>query len=239
MTEDAWSLPVEGTPARRSLLDRALKTALDRGGAAALLLATSPLSLAAALAIWRQMGSPVLYRQKRPGFQGRPIRVWKFRTMTNERDAEGKLLPDDERLTALGRFLRETSLDELPQLVNVLLGDMSLVGPRPLLMRYLPRYSPRQRLRHFAKPGITGWAQVHGRNALDWDSRLELDVWYVENASIVLDLEILVRTLLQLTRREDVKAGGSADFDEFWGSEEPPDGGVRAFPSEEDEPAPV
>ena len=155
--------------------------------------------------------------------------------MTDDRDEDGNLLPDGERLTKLGRFLRETSLDELPQLINVLRGDMSLVGPRPLLMRYLPRYSPRQRLRMWAKPGITGWAQVHGRNALNWDSRLELDAWYVENASLLLDIEILARTVFQLVKRDDVLAGGGAEFPEFWGSEKPPEDGAWSIPVEEDE----
>ena len=176
-----------------------------------------------------------LYRQVRVGQGEKPFRLWKFRTMSNERSADGALLPDGERLTRLGRWLRETSLDELPQLINVLTGDMSVVGPRPLLTRYIPRYTARQRRRHEARPGITGWAQIHGRNAVDWDSRLELDVWYVENASLGLDLRILLRTILIVLRRDAVLSGGGADKDEFWGVLGPPTTGPRAFPVEESE----
>lgn len=235
MRAKAWSITPEGTPSHRSALDLALKAALDVSASAAALAALSPILAAVAVAIRIDMGSPVLFRQVRPGYLGEPFRVWKFRTMTDDRDEDGNLLPDGERLTKLGRFLRETSLDELPQLINVLRGDMSLVGPRPLLMRYLPRYSPRQRLRMWAKPGITGWAQVHGRNALNWDSRLELDAWYVENASLLLDIEILARTVFQLVKRDDVLAGGGAEFPEFWGSEKPPEDGAWSIPVEEDE----
>ncbi|HHH28004.1 MAG TPA: sugar transferase [Polyangiaceae bacterium] len=199
-----------------------MKATIDKTAAATLLIATSPLMAAAAVAIRVQMGSPVLFRQTRPGYGGEPFQIFKFRTMSDARDAEGNLLPDGERLTTVGQLLRKASIDELPQLLNVLRGEMSLVGPRPLLMRYLDRYSPRQRLRLWAKPGITGWAQVHGRNAIDWETRLELDAWYVENASIWLDLRILALTAAQLLRHEDVKAGGTADFDEFRGSEGQP-----------------
>jgi sugar transferase EpsL len=155
-----------------------------------------PLGASTALAIRLNMGSPVFYRQTRLGYLNRPFRLWKFRTMTNERGPDGQLLPDAERLTRLGRFLRETSLDELPQLLNVLAGDMSIVGPRPLLTRYLQRYSDTQRKRHNVRPGITGYAQVNGRNALDWESRLELDVWYAENQTLWLDLKILAKTAI-------------------------------------------
>lgn len=213
------------------------KRLLDVGVAGTGLVAASPLLATVAVAIRLDMGSPVLFRQVRPGFLGRPIRVWKFRSMSNERGPDGLLLPDAKRLTRLGRFLRETSLDELPQLFNVVAGDMSLVGPRPLLMRYLERYSARQRLRMWAKPGITGWAQVNGRNALDWDRRLELDAWYVENASLWLDLSILLDTVRKVVSREDVMAGAGAEFGEFWGESGAPSGGTQAYPVEEDERA--
>ncbi len=152
---------------------------------------------------WR-LGTPVFFRQQRPGRSERPFTLVKFRTMTDARDADGRLLPDGERLTAFGRFLRATSLDELPELFNVLKGDMSLVGPRPLLMQYLPYYTPEERRRFEMLPGITGWAQVHGRNTVAWDRRLALDVWYVAHYSLGLDLRILARTLLQVVRGADV-----------------------------------
>jgi lipopolysaccharide/colanic/teichoic acid biosynthesis glycosyltransferase len=152
--------------------------------------------------------------------------------MTQERAWDGSLLPDSERLRPLGRFLREHSLDELPQLFNILSGQMSVVGPRPLLTRYLPRYTPRQRRRQTMKPGITGWAQVNGRNALDWHSRLELDVWYVDNFSLALDLRIILLTCWRVFRREGVLAGAGAELDEFWGAKGPPLNGPRAFPVE-------
>jgi lipopolysaccharide/colanic/teichoic acid biosynthesis glycosyltransferase len=159
--------------------------------------------------------------------------------MTNARDDRGRLLPDGARLTRLGRFLREYSLDELPQFFNVLAGDLSLVGPRPLLTRYLPRYTARQRRRHAVKPGLTGWAQVNGRNALDWESRLELDVWYAEHQSIGLDVRIMLLTVLRLLQRRDVRPGAGAEVDEFWGTQGPPAHGPRALPVEEDEGAPA
>ncbi len=199
----------------------------------------APVMLAVALAVRLRMGAPVLYGQLRPGLHEHPIRVWKFRTMTQERQADGLLLPDAQRLTPLGRFLREYSLDELPQLFNIIAGDMSVVGPRPLLLRYLPRYTGRQRRRHAMKPGITGWAQVHGRNALDWDSRLELDVEYVESFSLLLDLRILTLTCVRVARREGVLAGAGSELDEFWGSEQPPADGPRAYPVEATEAWPA
>jgi lipopolysaccharide/colanic/teichoic acid biosynthesis glycosyltransferase len=219
-----------------SRLARAIKRAVDVAGATAGLVVAAPVIGAVALGIRATMGRPILYRQARPGRDEKPIRVWKFRTMSNARGADGQLLPDAERLTAFGRRLRELSLDELPQLFNVLSGEMSLIGPRPLLTRYLPRYDARQRRRHLVKPGITGWAQVHGRNALDWDTRLELDAWYAEHWSLLVDLRILARTVLALARRRDVKAGAGAELDEFWGREGPPPTGPRAFPAEELEP---
>lgn len=163
------------------------------------------------------MGRPILFRQVRPGHQESLFAIYKFRTMRNAIDAEGNNLPDEERLTRLGRFLRKTSLDEIPQLWNVLRGDMSLVGPRPLLVEYIPRYTQHQRRRHEAKPGITGWAQVHGRNALPWDKRLELDVWYVDHWSLVLDLKILLLTLPKVLKHEGINQNGHATMARFTG----------------------
>ena len=166
----------------------------------------------------RKLGSPVLFRQIRPGQHGRPFMMVKFRTMTDECGADGELLPDAQRLTAFGRFLRATSLDELPELWNVLRGEMSLVGPRPLLMEYLPLYSPEQARRHEVRPGITGWAQVNGRNALSWEERFKLDVWYVDHRSLGLDLRILWLTLRKVIVREGINAKGEATMPKFTGS---------------------
>lgn len=178
------------------------------------------LTVAAGVAVLvrRRLGSPVLFRQIRPGLNGQPFRMLKFRTMTDARDAAGQLLPDSARLTPFGRWLRTTSLDELPELWNVLKGEMSLVGPRPLLMQYLPLYSTEQARRHSVRPGLTGWAQVRGRNALSWDEKLNLDVWYVEHASLRLDLHILLETLLRVIGREGISAPGSDTMPAFTGS---------------------
>jgi lipopolysaccharide/colanic/teichoic acid biosynthesis glycosyltransferase len=167
---------------------------------------------AAALVVWASLGRPLLFRQLRPGRGGRPFELLKLRSMRNAFDAHGRPLPDRERLTRAGRLLRATSLDELPQLWNVLRGDMSLVGPRPLCLEYLARYSPEQARRHEVLPGITGWAQVNGRAALDWEQRLQLDVWYVDHWSLALDLRILARTVLCVLRREGVSTGEETDF---------------------------
>jgi len=183
-------------------------------------LTISPLLLALALLVRLKMGSPVLFTQVRPGLGGQPFRMLKFRTMTDERGADGALLPDAERLTRLGRFLRTASLDELPAVLNVLKGEMSLVGPRPLLMRYLDRYTPQQARRHEVKPGITGWAQVKGRNALTWEQKFALDVWYVGHRSLWLDVKILALTFWKVFRREGVSQAGHATMPEFMGSEE-------------------
>lgn len=183
-----------------------------------LLVACAPLMALTAFSVRLAMGSPVLLRQARPGLNGRPFAFLKFRSMTDARDAEGKLLPDEERLTSFGRWLRRSSLDELPQLINVLRGDMSLVGPRPLLMEYLPLYSARQARRHDVRPGITGWAQVNGRNAISWEEKFEYDVWYVEHQSLALDLRILFMTFARLFRRSDVSHGGHATMPRFSGS---------------------
>ena len=165
------------------------------------------------------LGSPILFRQQRPGLGGRPFTVLKFRTMTGARDADGKLKPDGERMTPVGRFLRKSSLDELPQLWNVLRGEMSLVGPRPLLMEYLPRYSPEQMRRHDVLPGITGWSQVNGRNAPSWPRRLALDVWYVEHWSLRLDVKILAMTFWKVFKSEGISQPGRATADAFTGNE--------------------
>ena len=174
----------------------------------------------AVLAVWVRLalGKPVLFSQVRPGLSGKPFTMYKFRTMTNAQDAKGELLPDALRLTRFGRFLRASSLDELPELWNVLKGDMSLVGPRPLLMEYLPLYSSFQARRHEVRPGITGWAQVNGRNALSWEERFELDVWYVDHHSLWLDLRILWLTVRKVIQREGITAKGEATMSKFKGN---------------------
>ena len=164
------------------------------------------------------IGYPVFFQQVRPGLKGRPFKMIKFRTMSNQCDAGGNLLPDAQRLTLFGRFLRSTSLDELPELWNVLKGDMSLVGPRPLLMEYLPLYSSEQARRHEVRPGITGWAQVNGRNALSWEEKFKLDVWYVDNRSIWLDLKVLLMTVKKVFVRDGISADGEATMSKFQGS---------------------
>lgn len=186
--------------------------------ALSLLVLTLPLMLVTALAVRQVLGPPVLLRQTRPGKGGIPFLFYKFRTMTEERDGSGRLLPDEYRLTPFGRWLRASSLDELPQLINVLKGDMSLVGPRPLLMEYMPLYSPQQARRHDVRPGITGWAQVNGRNALEWEERFRLDVWYVDNQSFLLDLRILVMTLLRVFQASGINQPGQATMTPFRGS---------------------
>ena len=162
-----------------------------------------------------KIGSPVLFKQVRPGLHGRPFTIYKFRTMTDERDKDGNLLPDGERLTRLGKFLRKASIDELPELFNVIKGEMSTVGPRPLLMQYLDRYTPEQARRHEVKPGITGWAQVNGRNAISWEDKFKLDVWYVDNQSLWLDIKIILMTLVKVFKREGISANGEATMQEF------------------------
>jgi len=186
--------------------------------AALALLMLAPVMLVTALLVRRYLGSPVLFSQTRPGFKGKPFQVYKFRTMTDARDSDGNLLPDDVRLTPFGLFLRSSSLDELPQLFNVLKGDIALVGPRPLLMAYLPLYSARQARRHDVRPGITGWAQVNGRNAISWEQKFELDVWYVENQSFWLDLKILALTLKKVFVKEGISADGTHTMPRFNGS---------------------
>ncbi|HPL96616.1 MAG TPA: sugar transferase [Smithellaceae bacterium] len=186
------------------------------GGVALVVL--SPMMIFLAAAIRWKLGTPVLFRQQRPGLNGRPFWLLKFRTMTDACDAGGKLLPDAARLTAFGRFLRAASLDELPELFNVLKGDMSLVGPRPLLMQYLDRYTPEQARRHEVRPGITGWAQVNGRNAITWEEKFKLDVWYVDNWSLWLDVKIIAMTIWKILKREGISQPGQATMQEFMGN---------------------
>jgi lipopolysaccharide/colanic/teichoic acid biosynthesis glycosyltransferase len=195
-----------------------LKRSFDILVSASALVLLAPLLLAIALVVRWRLGGPVLFVQERPGLNGRPFRLVKFRTMIDARRADGTVASDAERLTPIGRLLRSTSLDELPELYNVLVGDMSLVGPRPLLMEYLPLYDAHQRRRHEVRPGITGWAQVNGRNAISWERKFDLDVWYVDNASFALDLKILWLTLWRVLRREGISGAGSATAERFTGS---------------------
>jgi lipopolysaccharide/colanic/teichoic acid biosynthesis glycosyltransferase len=195
-----------------------MKRAIDILVSGLALLLLWPVILITAGLVRVSMGSPVLFCQQRPGLGGRPFTLVKFRTMRDATDPAGRPLPDAQRLTRVGRLLRRTSLDELPQLWNVLKGDMSLVGPRPLLMEYLPRYNARQRRRHDVRPGITGWAQVNGRNALSWEEKFEHDVWYVEHRSLGLDVKIVLMTLGQVFAGRGVSAGGHATMPEFMGT---------------------
>ena len=180
----------------------------------------SPILLILYLLVRKKMGTPVFFKQKRPGLHGKPFYMYKFRTMTSECDKNECLLPDCDRLTALGKLLRASSLDELPELFNVVNGDMSLVGPRPLLMQYLDRYTHEQARRHEVKPGITGWAQVNGRNAITWEEKFKLDVWYVDNQSLWLDIKILLMTVGKVFHREGISADGEATMQEFMGSDQ-------------------
>jgi len=201
------------------LASDALKRALDITLACVALVLLSPVLAVVWVLVRLRMGTPVLFRQQRPGRHGRPFEMAKFRTMTDARDADGNLRPDADRLTALGQWLRRSSIDELPELLNVLAGDMSLVGPRPLLMQYLPLYSPEQARRHEVRPGITGWAQVNGRNAVSWPEKFELDVWYVDHRSTKLDFEIMWKTVSQVVGGHGVSADGHATMEPFTGNE--------------------
>jgi lipopolysaccharide/colanic/teichoic acid biosynthesis glycosyltransferase len=194
-----------------------IKRGLDIGLAAMALVLAAPVLLLVAIAVRVNLGGPVLFRQQRPGLHGRPFTMVKFRTMRDALGRDGRPLPDADRLTPFGTLLRSTSLDELPELWNVVRGDMSLVGPRPLLMEYLDRYTPEQARRHEVRPGVTGWAQIHGRNAVSWEERFRLDVWYVEHQSLRLDLQILMRTLALVLRRTGVSANGEATMTIFEG----------------------
>jgi len=197
-----------------------IKRFLDVLGAAVALLFVAPVLVCSALAILVSMGGPVFFRQERTGTEGRLFKIVKLRTMDSGPDPHGKTVPDERRLTRVGSFLRRASIDELPQFWNVLKGDMSLVGPRPLLPKYLPRYTPRQQRRHDVTPGITGWAQIHGRNRLSWEAKFEYDVWYVDHRSLWLDLKILALTVRQVLRRDGISQQGHATAQEFLGTEE-------------------
>lgn len=197
-----------------------MKRSFDVIVAALALVILSPLLLLLALLVRIKLGSPVLFAQRRPGRHSRVFTLWKFRTMTEARDVAGRLRSDAERLTGFGRWLRSTSFDELPELWNILRGDMSLVGPRPLLVEYLPLYSAEQARRHEVRPGLTGWAQINGRNALAWEEKFKLDVWYVDNRSLRLDFRIIVRTVLMVLRRKGISADGEATMRPFAGAAE-------------------
>lgn len=182
------------------------------------LIISAPITLTAAAVIAKKLGKPVLFRQVRPGQDGKPFEIYKFRTMSDKRDENGELLPDDQRMTPVGTFIRKSSIDELPQLINVLKGDISLVGPRPLLMEYLPLYNDEQKKRHNVKPGITGWAQVNGRNAISWDEKFKLDVWYAENQSFKLDMYIIYKTIINILQRKDINAPNHVTAEKFKGN---------------------
>lgn len=194
-----------------------IKRLIDILGSLIGLMVTSPIMIVISVIIYLTMGRPIFYRQVRPGLNGKPFIIYKFRTMLDLRDKNGNLLPDEYRLTSIGKFLRGLTLDELPEFWNVLKGDMSLVGPRPLLMEYLDRYTPEQARRHEVKPGMTGWAQINGRNAISWEEKFRLDVWYVDNWSILLDLKIILLTILKVLKREGISAEGHATMPEFRG----------------------
>lgn len=197
------------------MLYNSFKESSDRIAAFLALLLLSPLLLIVYLLIRYLFGSPVFFSQQRPGYRGRPFNLIKVRTMTNARDINGNLLPDADRLTPFGRWLRATSIDELPELINILRGEMSFIGPRPLLMQYLPLYSSEQFRRHDVKPGISGWAQIKGRNSLSWEEKFRLDVWYVDHKSLLLDLFIFLITIWKVIRREGISAAGEATMPPF------------------------
>ena len=195
-----------------------LKRIFDVVASGSALLVLSPVLVGVAYLVRKNLGSPVLFTQVRPGLNGKPFKMVKFRTMRDAVDAQGNTLPDNQRLSPFGQFLRSASLDELPELWNVLKGDMSLVGPRPLLMEYLPLYSPEQARRHEAKPGVTGWAQINGRNAISWEDKFKLDVWYVDNQSLWLDIRILFMTVKKVVVRDGISADGEATMTRFTGT---------------------
>ena len=195
-----------------------IKSIFDKILVLFLIILFSPIYIVVSLLIFFKMGSPILFRQKRPGYKEKIFGIYKFRTMTNEKDEFGNLLPDDKRLVGIGKFIRSTSLDELPQLFNVLKGEMSFVGPRPLLIEYLPLYNQKQKRRHDVKPGITGWAQVNGRNAISWEQKFDYDVWYVDNQSFWLDIKILWLTFLKVVKRSDISSSTSSTMEKFTGS---------------------
>ncbi len=194
-----------------------IKPLFDRLLALILILVFLPIMIIVALLIYLWDGRPIIFTQPRPGLNGKIFNIFKFRTMTNEKDEDGNLLSDEKRLKGIGKFIRSTSLDELPQLLNVLKGDMSFIGPRPLLVEYLPLYNKRQKKRHDVKPGITGWAQVNGRNAISWEEKFEYDVWYVENQSFWLDFKILWLTFLKVVKRDGISSNTSVTMEKFTG----------------------
>ncbi len=205
-------------PGLQQIIQAKAKRLFDLALAGPAFFILAPVMALIAVMIRLSMGGPVFFHQVRPGLHGAPFKLYKFRTMTDERDGRGRLLPDAERMTALGKFLRSTSLDELPELFNVLKGEMSVVGPRPLLMRYLDRYTPEQMRRHLVNPGITGWAQINGRNAISWEEKFRLDAWYVDHHSIRLDIEIVARTIGKVFCREGISQPGRATMEEFMGT---------------------
>ena len=194
------------------------KTIFDIIISAAGLIVISPLLVVLAVLVRLKLGSPILFCQQRPGLGGKAFVIYKFRTMTDQRDASGNLLPDEQRLPAFGQFLRSTSFDELPELLNVLKGDMSIVGPRPLMMKYLSRYTAEQARRHEVKPGITGWAQINGRNAISWEDKFKLDVWYVDNWTLWLDMKIILKSIWMVIAREGITQQGRVTMGEFMGT---------------------
>ena len=195
-----------------------LKRTLDITVSFSALIVSAPVILGTAIVINKKIGKPIFFKQTRPGKDEKPFEILKFRTMTDERDLNGELLPDKDRMTKTGDYIRKTSIDELSQLINVLKGDLSLVGPRPLLMDYLPLYTEEQRKRHLVKPGITGWAQVNGRNTISWEEKFKLDVWYVENQSFKLDMFILYKTIMNVIKRKDITATNHVTMEKFRGN---------------------
>ena len=205
---------------KASFYEKYIKRALDIVLSGVAMLVLSPVLLVTALLVRTKLGSPVLFHQDRPGRDGKIFRLYKFRSMTDERDAQGELLPDEIRLTKFGKLLRSTSLDELPELWNIFRGDMSIVGPRPLLVKYLPLYNEEQRHRHDVRPGLTGWAQVNGRNSITWEDKFRYDVWYVRNISLLLDVKIVFLTVKKVFCREGISSEDSATMEDFIGEQE-------------------
>ena len=216
MTGKSWANDMLKSVSRCKPYSNRIKHLFDLAIAVPSMIILLPVFILIGFFVRMKIGSPVLFRQLRPGLHGKPFTIYKFRTMTNKRDGGGNLLPDSERLIRLGRFLRMTSLDELPEFFNVIKGDMSIVGPRPLLMQYLDRYTPEQARRHEDNPGLTGWAQVHGRNAISWEDKFRMDVWYVDNWSLKLDLKIIGMTIWSVLKREGISAEGEATMPEFY-----------------------
>lgn len=205
---------------KATFYEKYIKRGLDILLSALALIVLSPVLLVTAILVRTKLGSPVIFRQPRPGKDGKVFNLYKFRSMTDQRDENGELLPDEVRLTKFGRTLRSTSLDELPELLNILKGDMSIVGPRPLLVKYLPLYNEEQRHRHDVRPGLTGWAQANGRNALTWEEKFRLDVWYVQNLSFWVDVKTISLTVKNVLRREGISSGTAATMEEFRGTKE-------------------